>query len=299
MADGEIVDAAEGGDVGHVAAGDVALELGAESVCGDEAAGIGGREHGGGEDGGGVVDEAGVGVSEEQREAVGETALDLDLAGVVVGFAAVVAVDGDIEEARIGLEELGGADGFAADGAGDGQLTVVGIGDGGEERGALRELRGGELVEVGIGNADVDDVRAGVGEFDGEVGGDFALDGEVPLLGVAGAGGADGGVDALAEAGIGGEGDGGDGGSAGEGEGGVDAVLCFLLDVLDEGELRRGEGRGDSGLVDEDDAEAGADDGFGREQVGEADARGDVGVVEFAGAAGVAVDAEVVELLGA
>ena len=56
-------------------------------------------------------------------------------------------------------------------------------------------------------------------------------------------------------------------------------------------------GLGDAGLIDEDDAEAGADDGFGREQEGEADARCDVAVVQFAGAAGVAVDAEVIQLL--
>ena len=48
------------------------------------------------------------------------------------------------------------------------------------------------------------------------------------------------------------------------------------LDVLDEGELGEGEGRGDAGLIDEDDAEAGANDGFRGDEVGEADAGGDV-----------------------
>ena len=50
-------------------------------------------------------------------------------------------------------------------------------------------------------------------------------------------------------------------------EGGVDAVLGLLLDVLDEGELRDGEGGGDAGLIDEDDAEAGADDRAGGDEV--------------------------------
>ena len=46
-AGGQIVDAADGGDIGHVAAGDVSLEPGAKGVCRDEAAGIGRGEHGG------------------------------------------------------------------------------------------------------------------------------------------------------------------------------------------------------------------------------------------------------------
>ena len=51
-------------------------------------------------------------------------------------------------------------------------------------------------------------------------------------------------------------------------------------------------------MIDEDDAEAGAHYGLRREEIGEADARGYVGEVELAGAAGVSVYAEVVELLG-
>ena len=71
-----------------------------------------------------------------------------------------------------------------------------------------------------------------------------------------------------------------------------------MRDVLDEGELWRGEGRRDAGLIDEDDAEAGADDGGRREEIGEAYAGGEVVEVQFAGAAGVSVLAEIVELLG-
>ena len=52
---------------------------------------------------------------------------------------------------------------------------------------AWAELGLGELVEVGIRDADVDDVRADVGDVDGEIVGDGALEGEVPLLDVAGA----------------------------------------------------------------------------------------------------------------
>jgi hypothetical protein len=105
-------------------------------------------------------------------------------------------------------------------------------------------LRGGELVEVLVGDADVDDVGADVGEIDGEVLREGALEGEVLLLDVAGSERAVDGVDGLAEAGAGGERDGGDRGSGGEGEGGVDAVLGMLRDVLDEGELRGCEGVG-------------------------------------------------------
>ena len=83
----------------------------------------------------------------------------------------------------------------------------------------------------------------------------------------------------MAESGISVERDGRDRGAAGEGECGVDAVLSFLLNVLDEGKLGSGEWCSDAGLVDEYDAEARADDGFGRKEVSEADARGDVCVV--------------------
>ncbi len=69
-------------------------------------------------------------------------------------------------------------------------------------------------------------------------------------------------------------------------------------DVLDEGKLRQGEGGGDAGLVDEDDAEAGADDGFGGDEVVEADARGYVVVVERARGVGAEGAAGEEELLG-
>ena len=92
--------------------------------------------------------------------------------------------------------------------------------------------------------------------------------------------------------------DGGDSGTAAKLEGGVDGVRGLLLDVLDEGELREGEGGCDAGLVYEDNAEAGAEDGLWGGEVGEAEARGDVAVVEGTGGFGVAVDPRVVELLG-
>src|SRR5665213_3575611 len=155
-----------------------------------------------------------MGVAEEQGESVGESPLDLDLAGVVVGFAAVVAISSHIKKARIGFEELGHADGLAADGAGNGQLSVVGIGDRSEQRRTLGKLSGGELVEVRVRNTDVHDVRSGVGKFYRQVIGDLALDGEVPLLRVTGAGGAYRRVDALAQACVRSEGNRGDGGTA-------------------------------------------------------------------------------------
>ncbi len=138
---------------------------------------------------------------------MGEALLDLGLDGVVVGGAGVVAVGGDVLEARVGLEELGGGDGGGVEGAAGGELAVVGVGDLAGEGGGVGEaggeLGGGELVEVGVRDADVDDVGADVGDVEGEVAGDGALEGEVPLLDVAGAGVAVDGVDGLAEAGAG------------------------------------------------------------------------------------------------
>ena len=167
---GEGVGDGDGGDVGHVAVRGVAFEAGGEGVGGDEAGGVRGGEDGGGEDGAGVVDELGVGVGGEEGDAVAQALLDLGLDGVVVGGAGVVAVGGDVLEAGVGLEELGGGDGFGADGAGGGNVAVVGVGDLGGEAGGVREACGelglGELVEVGVGDADVDDVGADVGDVE-------------------------------------------------------------------------------------------------------------------------------------
>ena len=55
----------------------------------------------------------------------------------------------------------------------------------------------------------MNDVGADVGDVKGKIVGDRALKREVPLLDIAGAGGAVGGVDALAEAGGGRQSDGG------------------------------------------------------------------------------------------
>ena len=87
---------------------------------------------------------------------------------------------GDVEETRVGLEKLGVGDSLAADRTRYGKLAIVGIGGRGEKRGALRKLCGGELVEVGVGNADVDDVQTDVGNVHGEVVRDRSLDGKVP-----------------------------------------------------------------------------------------------------------------------
>ena len=143
----------------------------------------------------------------------------------------------------------------------------------------------------------MDDVRADVSDVNGQIVGDGVLEAEIPLLDVAGAGGTVGGVDALAEAGVGREWDGGDRGAGGELEGLIDAVEGLLLDVLDEGELGKGEGGGDAGLVDEDDAEAGAGDGPGSEEIGEADTGSDVVPMGLAGGPGVAIYTCVVKLL--
>jgi len=180
-------------------------------------------------------------------------------------------------------------------------VVIKGICDLLGERGGIGEpggkLAGGELVEVGVGYSDVDDMGADVSQLEGEIVRHCVLHGEVPLLHVAGAGVAVDGVDALAETGVGRERNGRDGRAGGERECFVYAVLGFLLDILNEGELWRCKGRCDAGLVDEDDAEAGADDGFGRGTIGKTDARGDVAPVEFTRAAGISVLAEIVELL--
>ena len=67
----------------------------------------------------------------------------------------------------------------------------------------MRELVDRELIQVGVGNADVRDFRADVGDFDDEVRGELALQRRIPLLHIAGAEVAIHGEDPLAEAGVG------------------------------------------------------------------------------------------------
>ena len=56
-----------------------------------------------------------MGVSKEEREAVGEALLDLCLGGVIVRGAGVVSVGRYVEEARVGLEKLRLSDCFSTD----------------------------------------------------------------------------------------------------------------------------------------------------------------------------------------
>ena len=113
-ADGEVVGPANGGDIGDVAGGDVAVEAAIEGV-GNGIIGDGAGEDGGVEDGRGVVDEFGARVTEEHGESVGEALLDFGLYGVVVGVADVVAEEGNVGEFRERFEELGVGGGFLAD----------------------------------------------------------------------------------------------------------------------------------------------------------------------------------------
>ncbi len=62
-------------------------------------------------------------------------------------------------------------------------------------------------------------------------------------------------------------------------------VLRLLLHVLDEWELRRGEGRGDSRLVDEDKPESGSDNCLRSDFKCESYAWSHVSVMQFASAA--------------
>ena len=119
-------------------------------------------------------------------------------------------------------------DGLSADGAGGRNLAKVGIRHCLKQRRSLGELGGGELVEVGVGNADVDDVRSDVCDLGRQVVGDCTLHGEVPLLDVSGPCLSIGGVDALAETRVGRERNGRDGRTWERDEGGrrLSCVFC-------------------------------------------------------------------------
>src|ERR1700724_3555398 len=105
-AEGEIVGPADGGDVGEVAGGEVAVETAFEGV-GDGVVGDGPGEDGGVEDRRSVVDELGARVADQDGEAAGEALFEFGLDRVVVGVADVIAKEGDVGEFGEGFEELG------------------------------------------------------------------------------------------------------------------------------------------------------------------------------------------------
>src|SRR5438067_257603 len=131
-----------------------------------------------------------------------ESLLQLRLDGIVIGRAGVIAIRSNVKEARIALQELGIGNGLAADRTERRELSVEGICRSCEQRRSLGQLRGGELVQVGIRDADMDDVRADIGDVEAEIASDRALDGQVPLLCATGARLAIEAIDALAEAGV-------------------------------------------------------------------------------------------------
>ena len=180
---------------------------------------------------------------------------------MVAGVAHVVPVPADVGESRVGAQELGAGRGGPADGGGDGDLAEVGVGHALQEGVPEGELLHRELVDVGVGHPDV-----------GALGPDVAdLDREVARRAPAGRSGSTAGgspspargrrEDALPEPGIRGETHRRDRGALGEHERGTHVVEGPLPRRLQERELGQGEGGGDPGLLDPDEAVGGAQDG--------------------------------------
>src|SRR5438552_2367604 len=159
-------------------------------------------------------------------------------------------------------------------------MAEEGVRDFGEQRGADGKLLGSELINVGVGIAEVCGFGADVGDLDGEVRSDFALDSEVPLLDVAGTEVTVDGENALAETGVGSQADGLNRWTVGKHESRSDVVLRGLRGGLHEGKLRIGKGRSDASLVEVSETEAAAYDGPFREEIGNAEARAEVAPVE-------------------
>jgi len=67
---------------------------------------------------------------------------------VVVRFAAIVAVDHDVQKSWIRFDQLCLGNRLHTDRAGDRNLSVVGIGRGLQQRWALRKLVHRELIQV-------------------------------------------------------------------------------------------------------------------------------------------------------
>jgi len=143
----------------------------------------------------------------------------------------------------------------------------------------------------------VNDVRSYVRNFRRQIRCDRPLNCQVSLLHVSGPSLAVGGVDTLAETRIGHKRNRLNRWSLGENKGRTQIVLGPLLNVLNEWKLGRGEWRGNTRLIDEDDSESGTRYGFRRQHVGKTDSGRNVVVVQFTGAVRKPILAEIVQLL--
>ncbi len=132
-----------------------------------------------------IVDQLRPGVAHEIREAVGEALFELDVEAVVDRRADVVPVEADGGVLRVRLEQLRHGDGRIAERRGPRNGAEKRIRHALQQRRAQRELLDGQLIQIGVGDADVRDLRADVGDLQRDVRGELALEGRVPLLDVA------------------------------------------------------------------------------------------------------------------
>ena len=133
----------------------------------------------------GIVDELRSRVAHEIRHAVREALLELEVDAVVERRSDVVPVKTDGGVLRVRLEQLSDGDRRIAERRGARNRAEERIRHALQERCALAELFDGQLIEVGVGNADVGDLRADVGNLDRDVRRELALKRRVPLLNVA------------------------------------------------------------------------------------------------------------------
>ena len=133
----------------------------------------------------GVVHELGTGIRDRVRQPARQALPETQLEPVVPRGPDVVAIAADRRVFGIGLEELGDGDRRIAQRRGPGDDAEIRIGHALQQRRADRELLGGQLVEIGIGDPDVGDLRSDIGRFDRRVRRELALERHVPLLRVA------------------------------------------------------------------------------------------------------------------
>ena len=173
---------------------------------------------------------------------------------MVAGIAHVVTKEADDRKTRKGSQELGLGNRRVTEGRRACSLLKVGIGNLLEERQARGQLLARELIDVGVGDSNVRHLGTRVTNLERQVGGEFRLDDEVSLLGVAGTERAVHAENSLTQSRLGGERDRRYGRAGGEIESRVDAVERPLAHRLNEGKLGIRKGRRYAGLLDPDEA---------------------------------------------
>src|SRR5215467_6749365 len=121
-------------------------------------------------------------VSKQQVQAMAEALFQLCLEGVINRASGVVAIGRNIQESGIGFEQLRRAYSWSTNGTRSRQLAEIRVRHLRKQRCTLCKLFGSQLIQIRVCNSHVNDVRANISDFKGEVVRNLPLHGQIPLL---------------------------------------------------------------------------------------------------------------------